>query len=86
MRIGSGIFLLVLGAILTFAVNVEVEYVNLDLIGWICMAAGVLVLIFGIVALTRTRSSVATSRTTVDPVNGDKVTQRTSETDDPAAL
>jgi membrane-bound ClpP family serine protease len=86
MRIGSGIFLLVLGAILTFAVNVEVEYVNLDLIGWICMAAGVLVLIFGIVALTRTRSSVATSRTTVDPVSGDKLTHRTAETDDPAAL
>lgn len=40
MAIGSGIFLMVVGAVLTFALNVTVEAVNLDAVGWICMIAG----------------------------------------------
>ena len=84
MSIGTGIVLFVIGAILTFAVNVEVEYVNLDLIGYILMGAGLVVFIIGLVLLMRKRQSVATSHTTVDPVSGDRVTrQATSRTDDP---
>ena len=37
MTIGTGIALLVIGAILVFAVNVDVQYVDLDLIGYILM-------------------------------------------------
>ncbi len=40
MAIGTGIFLMVVGAILTFALNTSIEVVNLDAVGWICMIAG----------------------------------------------
>jgi hypothetical protein len=45
MRIGGSILLIVVGAILTFALNIRVGWLNLDLIGWIMMAAGLLGLI-----------------------------------------
>ncbi|MDO8106252.1 DUF6458 family protein [Isoptericola sp. b441] len=49
MGIGAGIFLIVVGAILTFAVNVSSDAVNLDLIGWIMMGAGLVALLVGLI-------------------------------------
>jgi hypothetical protein len=46
MGIGVGIFLIVVGAILTFAVDATVAGLNLDVVGWILMLAGVAGLIF----------------------------------------
>jgi hypothetical protein len=48
MGIGVGIFLLALGAILTFAVDWTVGGLDLNAVGWVLMAAGVagLVLFF----------------------------------------
>ena len=40
MGIGVGIFLIVVGAILTFAVDATVAGLNLDVVGWILMLAG----------------------------------------------
>jgi hypothetical protein len=40
MTIAGGILLIVVGAILTFATNVHVRGVDLDLVGWILMIAG----------------------------------------------
>jgi hypothetical protein len=40
MGIGVGIFLIVVGAILTFALNVTVAGLNLHVVGWILMLAG----------------------------------------------
>ena len=40
MTIASAILLIVVGAILTFATNVHVQGVSLDVVGWILMAAG----------------------------------------------
>lgn len=48
MGIGGGIALIVVGAILAFAVNDAIDGVNLELIGYICMGAGVLALILAI--------------------------------------
>lgn len=42
MGIGSGIFLLALGAILAFAVERDVAGIELSVVGWILMAAGAL--------------------------------------------
>ncbi len=81
MSIGGGIALIVIGAILTFAINVETEFVNLDLIGYILMGAGVVVLLIGIVLLARKRQSVSTTRT-VDSAGGEQVTERRTSTDD----
>jgi hypothetical protein len=49
MGIGGGIVLIVIGAILSFAVKDAVDGVNLELIGYICMGAGLLALIIALV-------------------------------------
>ncbi|MGE5830725.1 MAG: DUF6458 family protein [Micromonosporaceae bacterium] len=46
MGIGVGIFLIVVGAIMTFALDVSVAGLDLDVVGWILMLAGVAGLIF----------------------------------------
>jgi len=50
MGIGAGIFLIVVGAILAFAIQPDAwEVVNLNLVGYIMIGAGVLALIMGLV-------------------------------------
>ena len=78
MRIGSSIALIVIGAILAFAINAEVPYISLDLIGYILVAAGVIGLIWSLLASNRSRVSV--SRTVQDPNTGETV--RRTETRD----
>jgi tellurite resistance protein TehA-like permease len=46
---GSGIALLVIGAILAFAVRDSIPGVSLTIIGYICLGAGVLAIILGLV-------------------------------------
>lgn len=46
MGIGASIFLLVAGAILTFALDLNVSGVDMDVVGWILMIGGVVGLIF----------------------------------------
>lgn len=53
MYIGVGIFLIVVGAILTFALNASFDAVNLAAIGWICMAAGLLAILLSLVLANR---------------------------------
>ena len=73
MSLGAGIFLLALGAILAFAVDVQISGVDLTVIGYILMAAGALGIILGIALLARRRSAVSTSTERVDPATGDRV-------------
>jgi len=40
MGIGAGVFLIAVGAILTFALDVSVSGINLDVVGIILMVAG----------------------------------------------
>lgn len=86
MSIGAGIALFVIGAILAFAVNIEVEWVDLDLIGYILMGAGVLVFIIGIILVVRRRSSESVTRTSIDPAAGEQVTRRSTSTTDDSAI
>jgi predicted membrane channel-forming protein YqfA (hemolysin III family) len=48
MSIGASIFLLVIGAILTFAVNVSTEGFNINTVGIILMVAGVIGLLLSL--------------------------------------
>lgn len=82
MSIGGGIALFVIGAILAFAVNVDVEWVNLDLIGYILMGAGFLVFLIGLVLVARRRRSDTVTRTETDPASGERVTRRSTTRDD----
>ena len=77
MRIGSSIALIVIGAILAFAINAEVPYISLDLIGYILIAAGVIGLIWSLLASNRSR--VSESRTVQDPNTGETVRRWHSE-------
>ncbi|GAA5163741.1 DUF6458 family protein [Ornithinimicrobium tianjinense] len=49
MGLGLGILLLVLGAIMAFAVNYSFGAIEVSTIGYILMAAGVLTLLLGLV-------------------------------------
>jgi hypothetical protein len=75
----------VIGAILVFALEADLGMgiFNLDMIGYILMGAGVVVFILGLVFLFRRRAAVSTSRSAADPVTGERVTRRVTETDDP---
>jgi len=50
MSMGIGIALLIIGAILSFAVRDSVPGVDLSVIGYICMGGGALALILALVA------------------------------------
>ena len=76
MSLGLGIFLLVVGAILTFAVHATVAGISLVVAGEILMVAGVLVVILGVVLLFRKRRSSDTTRISNDTVNANQTTQR----------
>ncbi len=79
MGIGTGIVLFVIGAVLAFAINVNVAWANLDLIGYILMGAGVVVFIISLVLVLRKRSSIETVRH-VDST-GERLTQHETRTD-----
>ena len=83
MSLGTGIVLFVVGAILAFALNIHIAWLDLHLVGYILMAAGVVGIILGVVLLTRKRQSIATTRSAVDPASGERVVSRTAESDDP---
>jgi hypothetical protein len=53
MGIGIGIALLVVGAILSFAVRGNVPGVDLTMVGYICMGAGALALVISLVLNTQ---------------------------------
>jgi hypothetical protein len=42
MGIGAGIFLIAMGAIITFALNIETSFMDLSVVGWVLMIAGVI--------------------------------------------
>jgi hypothetical protein len=79
MSIGGGIALIVIGAILAYALDFQVAGIDIMLIGYILIAAGVLVTIIGIVFATRRRRTVTEARTAVDPASGEQVTRRSTQ-------
>ena len=82
MSIGTGIALFVIGAVLAFAVNLQVEWVNLQLVGYFLMGAGALVFIIGLVMAMRKRESITTVHSGVDANGGSMQQRRTSTTPD----
>jgi len=70
MGIGVGIFLIVVGAIMTFALDAKLAGVNLDVVGWILMLAGAtgLVLFFYFWNRRRAPRAVVTESRSYDDV------------------
>lgn len=76
MRLGTSIFLLAVGAVLTFAVTVSVSGIDLSVVGVILMLVGALGIVLEF-ALFRPRSRTVTSSVGVDPVTGTTVRRTT---------
>lgn len=69
MSIGLGIFLIALGAILSFAVSDALPGVNLEMIGFILMAAGLVTTIVSVIMMSRSRTQVSRTTTVEDGRN-----------------
>lgn len=72
----------VIGAILSFALNVQLSWIDLHLVGDILMGAGVIVFILGLVFLLRRRSSTTTVHSGIDADGRNVSERRTSTTPD----
>lgn len=53
MTFGFSLFLLAVGAILAFAVNIHIRGVELDVVGFILMAAGAIGLLYSLIVYNR---------------------------------
>ena len=78
MGIGASIFLIAVGAILAFAVHVQAGFLDLSVVGWILIVAGVIGLIMTMMIWGRRRQTV--TRTPVVE-RGRVVEERRVETD-----
>jgi hypothetical protein len=76
MGIGASIFMLALGAIITFAFNIRVGWLDLDIVGWVLMATGALGLIMFLTVFGRRRTTVVEQPTTISrPTTTERVVQ-----------
>jgi hypothetical protein len=66
MGIGASIFLIAVGAILTFALDVRIGGIDIDAVGWILMAAGAVGLVFTTI-IWGPRRRASTTTVTEDP-------------------
>ncbi|GGK35214.1 hypothetical protein GCM10010124_29890 [Pilimelia terevasa] len=60
MGIGGSIFLIAVGAILSFAVDFRLGWVDINTVGWVLMLAGIAGLVLTLVYSRRSRTTVAT--------------------------
>ena len=63
MGIGGSIFLLAVGAILAFAVNANISGIDINVIGWILMACGLVGLVITLWYWNSRRRTVVTRQT-----------------------
>lgn len=80
MGIGASIFMIALGAIITFGFNVTIGWLDLDVVGWVLMAAGALGLIMTLVVLSNRRRTVVNSPPDVE--DSGVVRERTTSYED----
>ncbi|KGN31668.1 hypothetical protein N802_03130 [Knoellia sinensis KCTC 19936] len=75
MYIGLGIVLIVLGAILAFVLQVDLPFIDDDMLGWILIGAGLLAIILSFAMRGRSRPAgyTATRSSQVDPASGSRV-------------
>jgi len=63
MGIGASVFMLAVGAIITFAFNIRVGWLDLDIVGWVLMAAGALGLILTLTVFSSRRRTTVVDQT-----------------------
>lgn len=82
MSIGAGVLIFVIGAILRFAVTIQLAWIDLPLVGNILMGAGIVVFVLALVFTFRRRRTTSTRRSVVAHEDGRNSMRRTTETDD----
>lgn len=82
MSIGTGIFLVAIGAVLTFALDGSLGggVIDIDLVGYILMGSGTLVLLLGLIFMMKKRKTVSTSSTSLDPNTNQRVSKQETQT------
>lgn len=83
MGYGLGVGMIVLGLILALAVDAGVEGIDLQMIGWILVLGGVVVLVITAVQTNARRRATAV-RSTTHADGSQTVVERNSEQDPPA--
>jgi len=64
MGIGASVFMIAAGAIITFALDVTVGWLDLDVVGWVLMVAGAIGLVVTLSIWNSRRRTVVTSAPT----------------------
>ncbi len=73
MGIGAGVFLIAVGAILTFALDVQVSGIDLDVVGIILMLAGLIGIAVDLAIFApRRRSGAVRDSAVADPAYGSR--------------
>jgi hypothetical protein len=67
MNLGVSIFLIAVGAILAFAVNLSVQGVDINVVGWILMAVGAFGLLLTLILYGRRGRTTAVYRDEIPP-------------------
>lgn len=80
MSMATGVVMFVIGAILAFAVDVQLAAISLSTVGYILMGGGVVVFLIGLVLTLRGTRSVTTSRTAAP--GGEQVVNSTTRRTD----
>ena len=75
MGIGVSVFLIALGAILTFALDLQVGVLDIDVVGWILMVVGAIGLIVTLIIWGGRRREVVTTAPT-EPTEYRRVEER----------
>ncbi|WP_326825073.1 DUF6458 family protein [Streptosporangium sp. NBC_01639] len=85
MTIAGGIVLIMLGAILTWAVEFDIAGFDINIVGVILMLGGLVWLVFAIYRISIARRAVAPTTTTVveDPVTHRRVYEERGYNDPP---
>ena len=78
MRLGTAIVLLALGAVLAFAVQVDVSGLDLQVVGWILMAAGALGIVLEVAIWAPRRRHHVVRTDAYAPPAAEPVTRRTT--------
>ena len=81
MGIGASVFMLAAGAIIAFAFNVRVGWLDLDIVGWVLMAVGAFGLLLSLLAMNRRRTIVTTNQVAPPPVAGQQIVEERSPYD-----
>ncbi len=77
MRLGTGIVLMALGAILAFAVHVQLSGVDLRIVGWILLLVGALGVVLELAVWAPRRRRVVETDAYADGVPARRTTRET---------